>query len=38
MAKKRTSSGRAAPKRYQVFVSHATADKWIAIKICEAID
>lgn len=26
------------PKRYQVFVSHATADKWIARTICEKIE
>ncbi len=38
MAKKRASSGRTSLKPYQVFVSHATADKWIAIRICEAID
>jgi hypothetical protein len=38
MAKKRTSSGSGRRKPYQVFVSHATADKWIAVRICEAID
>jgi hypothetical protein len=33
MAKKRP-----ARARYRVFVSHATADKWIAKTICEKID
>jgi TIR domain len=35
---KRTSPGNTRRKPYQVFVSHATADKWIAVRICEAID
>jgi TIR domain len=26
------------PKPYKVFVSHATADKWLATVICEKID
>jgi hypothetical protein len=26
------------PSNYQVFVSHATADKWVARMICEKID
>lgn len=33
----RNSSGRNRPG-YQVFVSHATADKWVAKVICEKID
>lgn len=41
MAKKR-SVGKAAPPEvetpYQVFVSHATADKWLARMICEKIE
>jgi hypothetical protein len=42
MAKKRRSSGTgkrlAGKKPYHVFVSHATADKWIAKLICEKIE
>jgi len=42
MTKKRTSfrTGRKVPgkKPYQVFVSHATADKWIAKILCEKIE
>lgn len=34
MAKKRGD----APPPYQVFVSHATADKWLAVTICEKIE
>jgi hypothetical protein len=30
-------SGQAATVRYQVFISHATADKWIARMLCEKI-
>lgn len=26
------------PKPYQVFVSHATADKWLATTLCEKIE
>ena len=33
----RTESQPSKPK-YQVFVSHATADKWIATTFCEKID
>ena len=29
---------RAQPKPYQVFVSHATADKWLAVTLCEKIE
>ncbi|HVW38607.1 MAG TPA: toll/interleukin-1 receptor domain-containing protein [Pirellulales bacterium] len=36
MAKKK--SGKRDAKPYQVFVSHATADKWIARVICEKIE
>jgi hypothetical protein len=28
----------ASTQPYQVFVSHATADKWVACTICEKID
>jgi hypothetical protein len=40
MAKTRdTIRKRAAAKRkYQIFVSHATADKWLARTICEKIE
>lgn len=34
---KRKSQDRRRPK-YQVFVSHATADKWLAEQICEKIE
>jgi TIR domain len=27
-----------AAKPYQIFVSHATADKWIAVTICEKLE
>lgn len=33
----RSPSGRNRPN-YQVFVSHATADKWVATVICEKIE
>lgn len=33
MAKKRGSA-----KPYQIFVSHATADKWLATMICEQLE
>ena len=29
---------RLSKPKYQVFVSHATADKWIATTFCEKID
>ena len=35
--RQRSSSGRNRPG-YQVFVSHATADKWVAKVICEKIE
>jgi hypothetical protein len=34
MARKRMLT----PKPYQVFISHATADKWLATTICEKIE
>lgn len=34
MAKKRAGNS----KPYQVFVSHATADRWLATTICEKIE
>lgn len=36
--KRRARSGRIGQKDYQVFVSHATADKWIAKVLCERIE
>ena len=33
MAKKSNSQ-----KRYQIFVSHATADKWLAVTLCEKLE
>ncbi|MEW4566347.1 toll/interleukin-1 receptor domain-containing protein [Tautonia sp. JC769] len=42
MAKAMSGSGRRGPrepdKNYQVFVSHATADKWIARILCEKLE
>ena len=44
MVKRRTKSTKKADKKarrttaYQVFISHATADKWIATTFCEKID
>ncbi len=35
MAKKKS---KAAVKPYQVFVSHATADKWLATMLCEKLE
>lgn len=36
MAKKVSATSKAKP--YQVFVSHATADKWLARMLCEKIE
>ena len=36
--KRATRKKRAAKPNYQVFVSHASADKWIATTFCEKID
>ena len=38
MAKKRAASASNSLRPYQVFISHATADKWIAVRICELIE
>jgi hypothetical protein len=42
MAKKKPSPKKgtrnAGDKPYQVFVSHATADKWLAVTVCEKIE
>lgn len=43
MGKKRTRTKRASgsskkPPPYQVFVSHATEDKWIARTLCEKME
>ncbi len=44
MAAKRKATKKTTPKKlarksaYQVFVSHATADKWLATTFCEKID
>jgi hypothetical protein len=35
---KATTKRKGASKPYQVFVSHATADKWLATTICEKIE
>jgi hypothetical protein len=37
MARK-TSKSQKTKSRYQVFVSHATTDKWLATTICEKIE
>ena len=37
--KKKKPTARAGRKRsYQVFISHATADKWLATMICERLE
>jgi hypothetical protein len=40
MAKRRITPAKRTtkPKPYQVFVSHATADKWLAKTVCEKIE
>jgi hypothetical protein len=38
MAKKRPTRSGAKSKTYRVFVSHATADKWLATVICEKLE
>jgi len=38
MAKRKGPRARRAAKPYQVFMSHATADKWIAEALCDAIE
>lgn len=38
MAKKKASVKKSPPKPYQVFISHATADKWLAKVLCEKIE
>jgi TIR domain len=38
MAKKRPSRGRRSTKPYQVFISHATSDKWLAKELCRRIE
>jgi hypothetical protein len=38
MPKRRTSAKRPIDKPYQVFISHATADKWLAKALCEKIE
>src|SRR5438552_11685853 len=38
MAKKRAQKRRRASTPYQVFVSHATADKWLAKQLCARIE
>ena len=37
-AKKQKSSPRSARPKFQVFVSHATSDKWLAVTFCEKIE
>lgn len=36
--KQKTTEKASRTSTYQVFVSHATADKWLAIAICEKIE
>lgn len=38
MAKKKGSGKKSPAKPYQVFISHATADKWLAKVLCEKIE
>jgi hypothetical protein len=38
MAKTRTSRKKIPARPYQVFVSHATADKWLARVVCEKME
>jgi hypothetical protein len=38
MAKKKASGRKPQVKPYQVFLSHATADKWLAKVLCEKIE
>lgn len=38
MAKKKASGKKTSSKPYQVFLSHATADKWLAKVLCEKIE
>ena len=37
-AKKQKPSPRSARPKFQVFVSHATSDKWLAVTLCEKIE
>lgn len=38
MAKKKAPGKKTSAKPYQVFISHATADKWLAKVLCEKIE
>lgn len=40
VSKRKTASRRGVPSTpgYQIFISHATADKWVATTICEKIE
>src|SRR5436190_18794032 len=38
MTKKKVSGKKPLAKPYQVFISHATADKWLAKVLCEKIE
>jgi hypothetical protein len=38
MPKKKVPGKRASGKPYQVFISHATADKWLAKVLCEKLE
>jgi hypothetical protein len=38
MAKRGGRSASRANPDYQVFISHATADKWLAVTLCEKIE
>ena len=35
---KKSPQAKSPPKPYQVFVSHATADKWLAKTICQKVE
>src|SRR5260370_24174075 len=38
MAKKRRVAAKSVKRKFQVFVTHATADKWLATTFCEKIE
>ena len=38
MAKKSTKRSRSTARPYRIFVSHSTADKWLATIVCEKLE
>ena len=38
MAKKQSKSRNSSDRLYRIFVSHATADKWLATTLCEKLE